>query len=959
MTVELIAPRLGLVETIASRLTPTGRDYSRHWVVFPEKRPAYYLRRELAKREGSGFLPPVIDSIDGFIDRLHDRIAKTPRLPIDVLDAVAILLEIHRSAPSRLGGDHFVNADRFFPLGIKIFNDLEELTLGAVGEEDLRTLDRWSEESIPGETLNRVRSLAFFHRRFYEEIESRGMSTPASRFRDVPANLKPDVFDGMDSLIFAGFFSLTKTEAGLIKTLLPMEKFSLLLMKGRGVETVFEKLGLEIPESGNTVSGPEPSIEFVRSPDTHGQVFALNGIVKSAWGEGRLPDERHVVVLPAAESLFPLYEHTLSSLPEEEFNISLGYPLSRTPIAGFFDDLMELCASADEEGRLYAPHYIRFALHPYTKNIHFPGPEKRTDLTRILFHAVEEEFSARRNKAFWSPAEIENDEGIRKAVQDKTASLEGAPDVDVFMDHLRNLHARLLAPFSEIRSVGELAAKTAGILNFIYENSTARLHYFFHPYAEAFMNRLEALSQSLLRDLVFTEKGSYFDLFRRVVSAGSVPFHGTPLRGLQILGFWETRCIRFEDVTILDADEDVLPAYRRVDSLLPYAARRALGLPTYKDNERRMEYYLDTLVAGASKIRFLFVENDDRQRSRFVERLIWERQKRDGEPRPEKYVRTVQYNVALRTSGIKPVAKTREMAEFLKSLAFSATSLDAYLACPLGFHYAYVLNLREKEEISEELESRDIGTLVHSILEDYFAPFSGKNLRVPDLEAKPIEDLVDKRFAAEYGSSVTGNAYLMNIQCRRHLGAFITKHQIPLIRSLEHEGLALKILSLERRMETSWEEKGSTFRLAAKMDRTEMRGGELNILDYKTGSNLKRLGIRFDKLDPEDRGTWNEAVSSLQIPLYVSVCSRKLKMAPEDVHGRFLMLGKNLLGPGIEFSPYNEEDPGIMKKQIAVMERIIGRLLIEITDPETPFDPALSREGACKECPYTVICGRS
>ena len=48
-----------------------------------------------------------------------------------------------------------------------------------------------------------------------------------------------------------------------------------------------------------------------------------------------------------------------------------------------------------------------------------------------------------------------------------------------------------------------------------------------------------------------------------------------------------------------------------------------------------MEYYLDTLVRGAKRVQVLFVESSDRERSRFVEKLIWERQKRESEPGAE------------------------------------------------------------------------------------------------------------------------------------------------------------------------------------------------------------------------------------------------------------------------------------------------------------------------------------
>ena len=960
MNVVLVSPKDDLVAAVAERLRPEGKNYSRNWIVFPEKRPGAYLRKALAKREGSGFIPPVIVSIDGFVDRVHGERLGFEGRPIDILDAVALLFEIHTGASGRLGGPHFLSADRFFPLGVKLFNDLEELTAASVRGEDLVSLDQWADESIPAEMRNRLQSLSFFYERFYGAVRERGFSTPSSRFREVAESLRPELFNDAAKLVFAGFFSLTKTEMRLFRTLMSWDKALLLFLKGEGIGAVLESLGVSDPGLLRALKTPDPKppVEFILSPDTHGQIFALNGLLKDKLEGAERFDERQVVVLPAAETLFPLYQQALSALPADSFNISLGYPLARTPIASFFDGLLELSNSADEEGRLYAPNYLRFVLHPYTKNIFFPGPGSRTDLTRILFHAIEEEMTARRNKAFWSLDEIETDAGVREAIQEKTRNIEGAPDVTAFVEHLRNIHVRTLAPFAEIRDVGDFAAKLTGVLDFVYANSTARLHYFFHPYAEAFMDRLDALSRSLLRGLVFAERRSYYELFRKVVASGSVPFYGTPLRGLQVLGFWETRGIRFDDVTILDMNEEVLPSSRRADSLLPVAVRKALGLPTYQDVERRTEYYLDTLVRGASRVRVLFVENSEKERSRFAEKLIWDRQKRENEPGAERYVRTVKYEIALQTPPPARMAKSPEVVDLLRGFAYSATALDAYLACPLRFYRAYVLRLREKAEVADRMERKDIGTFIHSILEEYFKPFVGRTLRAEDLSPGGIGALVDRRFATEYGGRPSGSAYLMSLQVRRHLGEFIADHQIPLIRGLEARGEELRLLSLERQVETPFETDGGAFRLSARMDRTEIRGRDITVLDYKTGANEKVLGVRFGKLEPDDRGTWNKAVSSFQIPLYTLVCSRLERVPPEDIHGCFLMLGKNRLGPKIEFSPFDEEDAEARAGQIRLMERLLGMVLKEIADPDAPFDPALARAGVCEDCPYTVLCGR-
>ncbi len=1011
MSLEFVSPRAGLIAAVAGRLHPEGKDYSRQWVVFPERRPSYYLRKTLAEREKSGFIPPRTGSIETFIDQVYgERMGRRDRT-IDALDAVALLFEIHRGSIGRLGREHFLTADQFFPLGTKLFRDLEELQAAAVTRDELLKADVWGETSVPEAARKRLQSVSVFYDEFYGILAARGFSTCSSRLRAVSEAVGPEIFEDIERIIFAGFFTLTGAEARLIRTMRNWEKFDLLLLEGKGIEGTLDRLGIDDPETraramkaglgGGAAEPPPTEIEIIKSPDAHGQVFALNRVLAPLLADRARLHERVVIVLPASETLFPLHQQTLSALKAEEFNISLGYPLSRTPIYSFFDKLLELVQSMDEEGRVYAPHYLRFVLHPYTKNIHFAGRDERADFTRILFHAVEEELTARRARAFWALEELENDAAVRRAVQERTTGLDGAPDAAAFMDQLRSIHAALIRPFRTIRDVADFAAKLAAALDFIYENSAARRHYFFHPYAEAFMAQLGSLGRSLLGATAFADPGSYFNLFRKVVSAGTVPFEGTPLHGLQVLGFWETRGLPFEDVFILDMNEDVLPASKRADSLLPFAARRAMGLPTYRDNERRMEYYLDTLVRGARRVQMIFVENNDKERSRFVEKAIWEKQKRSAEKRAGKFIRTVRYEVALRSARPAAVEKSAEVAGFLRNFTYSATALDSYLKCPLQFYDTYVLGLREKEDVGEGMEKKDIGTLVHSILEDYFVRFAGRVVRAADLSLSRMAALIDRRFRRDFGGGLSGTLYLMKIQMKSHLKEFLTDYQVPIIEALEKEGKELRILGLEKR--TGADYRG--FKLTAKIDRTEMRGGEYYVLDYKTSAKTTYLGIDFRKLELEDRASWTKYVLSLQLPLYGLILSRALTSAelgkgpgaaaagesgpvppfpaPERIHGTFVMVGRNRLSPRIEYSAYTGDQvfrdwdrtiadpksgPGEIAaaraereaerlRRVALMGEIIGRLLAEIADPAVPFDPALRRERACDDCPFRVICG--
>lgn len=996
MNVTLLPRGADLVEAVARRLAPEGKDYSRSWVVFPEQRPGHYLRRALAAREGSGFIPPRLDSIDTFVNRVYEEHLGRRDRVIDVLDAVALLFDLHRSAPDRLGRDGFLTADHFFSLGVKLWNDLEELTAAGLSPDEILSREALVQEKVPPETLNRLQSLAFFYERFYALLGERGASTRSSRFRDVAGAVRREQFPETGRFVFGGFFSLTKTETALLKALLGWDDFSLLLVDGKGIESLLESLGLDadalrraagadrVPASASAPRPrPSPELEFIKCPDTHGEVFALNKALEDKLKDPRLLHERQVIVLPASETLFPLYQQTLSLLDERrDFNISLGYPLARTPVYSFFHNLLELVQAMDEEGRVYIPSYLRFVLHPYTKNLFFPGSDQRADLTRILFHALEEEFARRKSRAFWSLDELGADAGIRKAIQDLSRGVEGAPDVAAFLDHLREIHARTIVPFRSIRDAGDFARKLIGVLDFVYENGTARQHHFFHPYAEAFRDRLDRLARSLLGEVAFRDRTSYLHLFQRVMAGGTVPFYGTPLGGLQVLGFWETRGIPFEEVNILDMNEEVIPSFGKLDSLLPLAARRALGLPTYLDNERRMEYALDGLISGARRVRFFFIENPDKERSRFLEKLIWEREKEarggtgagpaaSGQGRPSAagapspvpgaaaaVVRTVRYQVALQTERPRPVPKTPAIVDFLERHSISATTLDKYLDCPLQFYYAHVLGLREKEEVGEDMEKRDLGTLVHAILEDYFTPLVGRRLKPSDLDPQRLEAVIDSRFSQSFGRDLAGSAYLMRSQTRVHLADFLERYQLPVVQAFARKKGGVRILGLEQRFERVRRVGERAFHLSGKADRTETRGDGLWVLDYKTAYNQDYYAINFEKLDLERRSTWNEAVASLQLPFYTLLLSEVHGRPAADIHCSFLMLGQSRLGPKTEFSPYEEEDAEERRREVAVMESLIDRLLAELGDVSVPFDPASASDRTCSWCEYKVLCHR-
>ncbi|HEK85191.1 MAG TPA: PD-(D/E)XK nuclease family protein [Candidatus Aminicenantes bacterium] len=979
MKVTLVPPGMDLIELLAEHLLGSKIDLTKTWVIFPEKRPGHYLRKALASRLKSGYFPPAINSLDEFIDRLYEEFLGIKDKTLTTLEAINLLFEIHKSLPSPLGNQAFLSLDEFFPLGFKLYQDLEELKMAGLTRDKFMMVDTLTAESIPEKTKSRFQKLSFFYENFYQRLENDCYSTQASRLEKVIEKINPAMFEQLDRIILAGFYLQAEAEIKLLGKVLESNKSCLYLGDGPGIEQMIRKLRIESNELTllTPPSLPKPEIEFFLSPDGHGQLFALNNLLSEKANRPELLNEKQVIVLPAAETLVPLHQQTLSALPEESYNISLGYPLTRTPLYSFFDCLFNLIQTSDEEGRVYAPDYLNFVLHPYTKNIYFPGPVRRAELTRILFHLVEKILTGKRGKLFWFLEEIVLEPELSRELSAYGAENSDWPEVKAFLNHLSSIHQKTIQPFLEISSIGDFASKLITLLDYLAQNSTASLHLFFEPYAEAFFEQLENLQNSLLSQQAFQNRSSYFQLFRQLMSEARVPFPGTPLRGLQVLGFWETRCLNFEEIYILDLNEGILPGGSKVDSLLPYYLRKALGLPTYEDRERRIEYYLRQLVAGARKVYLFFVENNRMERSRYVEKLLWEYQKKENQPDSSRYVKSIRYQIALGQPKENSIAKTGQILKLLEKMEFTATRLDTYLKCPLQFYYSSVLGLSEREEISETVEKSDLGILVHAILKDYFQSEINKPLR-PPLDSKRLSSLIEAHFRAGYSFPLSGSSFLIKEQVSKHLHEFLTDYQQSLIEKLKERRLHITILGLERKYRLNYQLGGKELHLAGQIDRIEKRGKALCILDYKISSNEKFYRINFNKLEPADRQTWPEAIGSLQLPFYQLLVSSELNRPPEDIYSAVLLLGKNFLNLSLEFSPLiddkngkkkkssktifpleeNEETTEERKERFRLVKEIINQLFLEILDPKIPFTDSLRRKNSCLYCPFTNFCGR-
>jgi len=875
--------------------------------------------------------------MDEFVDSAYEGMQSKRKL--ETIDAVAILHEINKKAFRPIGGDTFLPLDSFFPIGLKIYRDIEELSIEGIKPVMVKQIEPFTGEAIPEHTLKRLQSLSFLYEEFYKLIEERVRSTRSVRYRAVSEGVAQSGLDSYERIIFAGFYALTKYEKVLFRKLLEKEKALLIFQDGTGLEEKLKDLGITFESAETGAAAPE--IHFYSSPDTHGQVFALNRVIEEKEDKKEFLSEKTTIVLPSSETLFPLLRQVLPIFSEDSYNISLGYPLQRTPIFGFINNLMELITSMDE-GRIYIPDYLKFVLHPYTKNIYF---KDNAEVTRIMFHAIEEEITKYRTRTFATLTEIEEGKDLLDQVMKKMPAEEKGISKGRIKEHLKTIHRNTIETFLSFENIGDFAGRCTELLTYIYNHSTARMHPLFYPFSESFLRLLDTLSMSEMKTLAFRETGSYFTFFRKYIMTGYTPFEGTPLRGLQVLGFLETRSIKFDTVFVLDSNEETIPDTRKDDTLLPFKARQILGLPTYVDRDKLAAYYFETLLKGAKEVHLFFIENDKKEKSRFVEKLLWEKQKKDKTTDAKKYLRSVQYKVKLDNPAPHEISKTEDILIYLKDLRYSATALDRYLNCQLQFYYSYVLRLDRKEEVSGDIERVDIGKFVHKTISQYFSVRKGRRLRLKDINTEEMDLLIDKLFESEYGKNPSGALYLLKLQIRDHLKGFLERYYLPLIKEEQ-----VTILDVEKDIEIS----ADSFRLKGRLDSIEKRGGKTYIIDYKTGSNPNRLKINLNKLDLGNRDSWNEAIGSLQLPFYIMLYSEKTDMKIKDLNGLFLLLGRTVINKEIELRLFEDGDE---KQTFETFKTVILHLLKEIVDPVYPFKPAQDKKASCPECNFKYICG--
>lgn len=942
----LLSASVDMVKYVGDRLLERD-SLPRSLVVFPGKRPGHFVAKYLADSLHQAFAPPRLCSADEFIGALADELGAVGR-PVEAADCLPIIYRLNSASRVIGSGGPDMTLDEFMPWGFKLFGDLEELYIEGVSADALRGVEEAIAEGLPARIRRKLDSLSDLYRSFYDHLRDNGLATRSVRYRVVGDSAEDLVLPDVDLLLLCGFHSLTGAERKLFRRLVRDERTACVLQDGPGIDRLIDGLGIKADAIGD--ASPAPRIRFHKAMDGHGEVFKLTELVQHEKDLG----ERDVIVVPSADSLFPIVRTTLGLV--REHNISMGYPLRRTPLSTLFDRIGTLQAKR-QSANYPVRDYLRLVLHPYVKNIYLDGASYPT---RMILHAVEEALAEAEMRSVVLD-EVEQDESILDACVRRLAGYrERAVERQRVREQIKRVHDLVIRRFESIGSIGECAARLIDVVSTISQDSPANQHPFTPSFIKAFIEGLHALQTSGLGNESLASVDRYFKLVRHYLITLSTPFAGTPVRGLQVLGFLETRGIKFDRVFVLDVNEGVLPCVSKEDSIIPYAVRKALALPLPEDRERISRYYFGNLVAGSRQADLFYVEAEDRERSRFVERLTWDIQKRQR--RLADLTTDVFFPVEFGQSAPEGIPKTEAYRTWVQqSMSFSPSGLDCYLRCPVQYYYAHVLDLQAKEEVAAEPDRREIGTIVHDVLMRFFLPKIGRPLELSAGDYRTMDRVVDTVFGERYPDANQGQVYLIKAQVRRRLRDLLRFHeqspQLQGITILQCENLVSPRAKPAARSSVRMDlplSNGKRVAIFGRIDRVDRRGGGIHIVDYKTGKTADIPNAHtFELAQRED---WPRTLKSVQLPIYVLLYHAH----HPDIAVTVINAGLMLMGGARceEKALFGERMPP--DQRAIVLDRYaqaIKTLIEEILDPDRPFAPT-DDEDVCSGCPYAVMCGR-
>lgn len=635
-----------------------------------------------------------------------------------------------------------------------------------------------------------------------------------------------------------------------------------------------------------------PEIDFFEGFDLHSQLDALRAMLSEEQAASAKNSEAPTsesdnslldvagdtaIILPRSELLMPLLHH----LPQKNVNVSMGYPLASSPLFRLLDTILSMQEERVERtgqnvgiGSAYAWRSVLDIIrHPYIKML---TVNERRPMPALL-QAIEQK--VRTGERFCDPRQAEFMDAAKNAAQNavKTAASEansagsvgcadcsccdGAGITDTADESVSDALALLTQIFRVCISRFERVQTFAELADILEELCTLFVRHGGNLWARFPIDAecLFRLSQRIipaLRENMLAETEFPVPLLcaglRQLLDAERVPFDAEQLAGTQVLGMLESRLLHFRRVYVVDACEDTLPGTSSYDPLLPNDLRNELHLPTALQREQVAAHNFFRLLQGAEKVSIFYQSgvqaqglfDEKKQRSRFVEELLWQEEQRRGKliTAGEAPLRAASYTMPPVLFAYEGIARTPDIndavARYL-SKPLSSTALDCYLRCPVQFFYERIAHLRPADEVQEGDDMCGIGNLFHEVLQAFFTPFLRQILTAEMLHKEELFALFDEHLAKSPLSRTLAYDSLCMLRLAGHA---------KLANFLQNQESGFAVQCLEKEFSSDIIVDGKRIWLGGKIDRADARcAGGLSgagvdadvILDYKTGNAHK------------------------------------------------------------------------------------------------------------------------
>lgn len=912
-------------------------------VVFNNRRAGLFLQRELQKLDSEPFFLPRIIGIDDLVKELGEQQIAQPEL------LLFELYNIHR----RLEGNEcrFQTFEEFLSFGEMMLGDFSEIDLYCVDARKLfdilsehKKMGEW-DPTDPDITPFQKKYLAFFNSlyTYYSQLRDSlikmNQAYMGMAYRKVAENIENLAGKINEKHIyFVGFNALSTCEVRIIKHFVESGSGHVIFdgddyyynNKNQEAGFFLRQHAEHFPETGpfgEHYKDRPKTIHIVNCPENILQTKKAGHILKQivnteSTSETKKELESTAVVLADENLLIPM----LNSLPDNihSANVTMGYPYIYTETHNLVTALLSLYARS-KEGRFYHTDITTFFSSPIISKLLN---------NNSLHNTLSQQFNE--GKMIY----IEPDEIISLlAPVDKNQFLQflfknDKPSVLQILSHLRRLAEWIV----QSSSLEDNVKETEGIACMvqIVDNFTSL------QVKHEFIDSISALQK----------------IYERVAQRRSISFYGEPLAGLQLLGMLETRSLDFDRLIILSVNEGTLPAGKSDNSLIPYALKKEFQIPTFKEKDAVFAYHFYRMLQRCHEAWLLYSSESGGigkgEPSRFILQLKNELAIQYPHIHIEEEVVATRQKKPLPLS-VTTVPKDESILHRLHELAtkgFAPSALNCYRNCPLQFYYEYVLGAREQEELTEEIESNELGSFIHEILCDIYNLDKDRNIKAETLSdaLKELDNVIDKKYQTDVLRK-------RNNEGKNHLYGEVAKMQIRSFLKKEIEylksGNAIEMLLTEYEMkvplpQVSTDPTSSVYikGIADRVDRVE---GHLRIADYKSGS-VEKKDLQVAEEFPDFR---NVPDKWFQVMTYAWLFYRQYQYTKPFSSGIFPL---RVLRSSFMTASWNGKTL-FDNSDIDRFEQMLSTLVSEMLDPTVSFTATpCSKKKNCGYCSFARSC---